>query len=94
MAQETHSGPLHGVKVIELGTMITAPYAGMLLGELGASVIKVENPDGGDPFRATSGGNYGPNFIAYNHGKRSIAHRALLDHRLRHHRALQESPGL
>jgi formyl-CoA transferase len=66
------AGPLYGVKVIELGTMITAPYAGMLLGELGASVIKVENPDGGDPFRATSGGNYGPNFIAYNHGKRSI----------------------
>lgn len=72
MASETHSQPLDGVKVIELGTMITAPYAGMLLAELGASVIKVENPDGGDPFRATSGGNYGPNFIAYNHGKRSI----------------------
>lgn len=72
MAVETHTGPLKGVKVIELGTMITAPYAGMLLGEMGASVIKVENPEGGDPFRATSGGNYGPNFIAYNHGKRSI----------------------
>lgn len=71
--QETHSSPLHGVKVIELGTMITAPYASMLLGELGASVIKVENPDGGDPFRATGGGSYGPNYIAYNHGKRSIS---------------------
>jgi formyl-CoA transferase len=35
-------------------------------------VIKVEHPDGGDPFRATGGGPYGPNFIAYNHGKRSI----------------------
>jgi len=65
--------PLAGVKVLELGTMITAPYAAMLLGELGASVIKVENPDGGDPFRATAGGRYGPNFVAYNHGKRSIA---------------------
>ena len=64
--------PLDGVKVLELGTMITAPYAAMLLGELGASVIKVENPDGGDPFRATGGGRYGPNFVAYNHGKRSI----------------------
>lgn len=65
--------PLVGVKVLELGTMITAPYAAMLLAELGASVIKIENPQGGDPFRATGGGRYGPNFIAYNHGKRSIA---------------------
>lgn len=65
--------PLDGVKVLELGTMITAPYAAMLLGELGAAVIKVENPEGGDAFRATGGGSYGPNFIAYNHGKRSIS---------------------
>ena len=64
--------PLHGVQVVELGTMITAPYAGMLLAEMGASVIKVENPDGGDPFRGTGQGRYGPNFIAYNHSKRSL----------------------
>jgi formyl-CoA transferase len=69
---DTPARPLDGVTVVELGTMITAPYAGMLLGELGAAVIKVEHPDGGDPFRATGGGPYGPNFIAYNHGKRSI----------------------
>ena len=73
MTQETAPLPLDGVTVLELGTMITAPYAAMLLGELGASVIKVENPDGGDPFRATGGGRYGPNFVAYNHGKRSIS---------------------
>jgi formyl-CoA transferase len=36
-------------------------------------VIKIENPDGGDPFRATVTGRYGPNFVAYNHGKRSLA---------------------
>jgi formyl-CoA transferase len=65
--------PLDGVKVLELGTMITAPFTGMLLGELGASVIKIENPEGGDPFRATGGGRYGPNFVAYNHGKRSLS---------------------
>jgi formyl-CoA transferase len=52
--------------------MITAPYAGMMLAELGASVIKVENPDGGDPFRYTGQGRYGPNFVAYNHSKRSL----------------------
>src|SRR5258706_10800094 len=65
--------PLFRVRVLELGTMITAPYAAMMLAELGASVIKIENPDGGDPFRATVTGRYGPNFIAYNHGKRSLA---------------------
>src|SRR5882757_2247229 len=64
--------PLDGVTVLELGTMITAPYAAMMLAELGAAVIKIENPDGGDPFRATVTGRYGPNFVAYNHGKRSL----------------------
>jgi crotonobetainyl-CoA:carnitine CoA-transferase CaiB-like acyl-CoA transferase len=73
MTREMASLPLDGVKVVELGTMITAPYAAMLLAELGASVIKVENPEGGDPFRATGGGHYAPNFVAYNHGKRSIS---------------------
>lgn len=65
--------PLDGVRVLELGTMITAPYTAMLLAELGAAVIKVENPESGDPFRATGGGRYGANFVAYNHGKRSLA---------------------
>jgi crotonobetainyl-CoA:carnitine CoA-transferase CaiB-like acyl-CoA transferase len=65
--------PLDGVRVLELGTMITAPFAAMMLAELGADVIKVENPDGGDPFRTTTTGRYGPNFVAYNHGKRSLA---------------------
>jgi crotonobetainyl-CoA:carnitine CoA-transferase CaiB-like acyl-CoA transferase len=64
--------PLSGVRVLELGTMITAPYAAMILAELGADVIKIENPDGGDPFRATVTGRYGPNFVAYNHNKRSL----------------------
>ena len=45
------AGVLSGVRVIELTTMITGPLAGMLLADLGASVIKIENPDGGDPFR-------------------------------------------
>ena len=66
------AAPLAGVSVIELGTMITAPYAAMALAELGASVIKVENPDGGDPFRGAGADRYGPNFVAYNHSKRSV----------------------
>jgi crotonobetainyl-CoA:carnitine CoA-transferase CaiB-like acyl-CoA transferase len=65
-------GPLTGVRVVELTTMITGPLAGMLLADLGAAVIKVENPDGGDPFRSFRGGRYGGHFIAYNRNKRSL----------------------
>jgi formyl-CoA transferase len=43
--------PLHGVKVIELGTLIAGPFAARILGEFGAEVIKIESPDGGDPLR-------------------------------------------
>mgnify|MGYP001403147557 CR=1 FL=1 len=63
---------LKGVRVIELGTMITAPLAGMMLADLGAEVIKVEHPQGGDPFRNFRGGLYSPHFVAYNRGKRSV----------------------
>ena len=44
-----------------------------LLGELGANVIKVERPDGGDPFRWFSGGLSSPHFQAHNRHKRSVA---------------------
>src|SRR5262249_43382759 len=44
----------------------------MMLADLGAEVIKVEHPQGGDPFRTFRGGQYSPNFVAYNRGKRSI----------------------
>ena len=64
--------PLDGLKVLDLGTMVTAPLAAMLLGQLGAAVTKVEHPTGGDPFRKTTGGDYSPNFIAYNQNKASI----------------------
>ena len=63
---------LKGVRVVELGTMITAPLAGMMLADLGAEVIKVEHPQGGDPFRSFRGGYYSPHFVAYNRGKRSM----------------------
>lgn len=65
------SGMLHGIRVIELGTVITAPLTGMTLGDLGADVIKVERPEG-DPFRRSHGDAYGPTFVAYNRNKRSI----------------------
>ena len=63
---------LSGIKVVELGTMITAPLAGMVLADLGADVLKIEPPNGGDPFRSFRGGLYSPHFVAYNRGKRSM----------------------
>src|SRR5258708_33315799 len=63
---------LKGVRVVELSTVITAPLAGMMLADLGAEVIKVEHPQGGDPFRTFRGEQYSPNFVAYNRGKRGI----------------------
>jgi crotonobetainyl-CoA:carnitine CoA-transferase CaiB-like acyl-CoA transferase len=67
--------PLSGLVVIEIGHSIAAPYAGMILGELGAEVIKIENPKGGDACRG-----WGPPFAegaatcfhAVNRGKQGI----------------------
>ena len=64
---------LAGIKVVEQGTFITGPAAGMMLGDLGADVIKVEVPKTGDPFRAFRNGLYSPHFQTYNRNKRSIA---------------------
>jgi crotonobetainyl-CoA:carnitine CoA-transferase CaiB-like acyl-CoA transferase len=62
---------LKGVRIVEQGTFITGPCAGMMLADLGADVIKIESPDG-DPYRAYQGGNYSPHFQAYNRNKRSL----------------------
>src|SRR6266478_3843003 len=67
--------PLSGIVVIEIGHSIAAPYAGMILGELGAEVVKVENPKSGDAARG-----WGPPsqegaatcFHAVNRAKRGI----------------------
>ncbi len=63
---------LAGIRVVEQGTFITGPCAGMMLADLGADVIKIESPDG-DPYRAYQGGQYSPHFQAYNRNKRSLA---------------------
>jgi crotonobetainyl-CoA:carnitine CoA-transferase CaiB-like acyl-CoA transferase len=63
---------LEGIRVVEQGTFITGPCAGMMLADLGADVIKIESPEG-DPYRAYQGGQYSPHFQAYNRNKRSIA---------------------
>jgi crotonobetainyl-CoA:carnitine CoA-transferase CaiB-like acyl-CoA transferase len=63
---------LAGIRVVEQGTFITGPCAGMMLADLGADVIKIESPEG-DPYRSYQGGQYSPHFQAYNRNKRSLA---------------------
>jgi formyl-CoA transferase len=67
-------GPLAGIRVLELGRYIAAPFAGRQLAELGATVLKVEDPDAGDPMRAWESGDrpYSPQFAAYNHSKHAV----------------------
>ena len=64
---------LDGIRVLEMGTFITGPAAGMFLADLGAEVIKIERPGTGDPFREYKGGLYSPHFQSYNRNKQSVA---------------------
>lgn len=66
---------LDGVRAVETANVITGPFAGMLLSNLGADVIKVEAPGGGDPFRQWDSTKraMSPSFAGYNQGKESIA---------------------
>ena len=63
---------LKDIRVIEMGTYITGPAAGMHLADLGADVVKVEKPETGDPFRAFKGGLYSPHYQTVNRNKRSV----------------------
>ena len=67
--------PLSGLTVIEIGHSVAAPYAGMILGELGAEVVKVENPKDGDACRGWGppfSGDTATAFHAFNRAKRGI----------------------
>ncbi len=71
--------PLSGIKVIELGQIAAGPFTGMLLADLGADVVKVERPDGGDGMRQwppiiknENDDVYSGNFASLNRNKRSI----------------------
>jgi crotonobetainyl-CoA:carnitine CoA-transferase CaiB-like acyl-CoA transferase len=63
--------PLHGTRVLELGHIVAAPSGSLILGDLGADVIKVESPEGGDQSRSMP--NKGGVFFFLNRNKRSIA---------------------
>ena len=66
------SGALEGVRVIEFANYVSGPYAGMLLGDMGADIIKVEEPSKGDPFRGWGRVDYSPTFGSVNHNKKSV----------------------
>jgi formyl-CoA transferase len=51
MSQTAPEGPLAGLVVIEMGTLIAGPFCGQILGDFGAEVIKIEDPKVGDPMR-------------------------------------------
>ena len=65
-------GALDGIRVVEFANYVSGPYAGMLLGDFGAEVIKVEAPDGGDPFRGWGRVEYSPTFGSVNRNKKSM----------------------
>ncbi|MGW5384432.1 CaiB/BaiF CoA transferase family protein [Nocardia sp. NPDC003963] len=67
MGVAVNAGPLDGIRVLEVGTMLAGPYATMMLADLGAEVLKLE-PSGGDISRKV-GDSY---FASLNRGKRSI----------------------
>ena len=83
------SGPLAGITIIDMSRILAGPYCTLLMAELGARVIKIEDPRGGDDSR-----QYGPfidgesvYFAAVNRGKESIG----LDLKNSEHRAIFES---
>lgn len=72
-SQDPHPGPLAGVRVLDLATMLAGPYGATLLGDLGADVIKVE-PPGGDESRRLGPrcGRERTAFLSLNRNKRSL----------------------
>jgi crotonobetainyl-CoA:carnitine CoA-transferase CaiB-like acyl-CoA transferase len=70
--------PLEGITILDLSRVLACPFASMILAELGASVIKVEQPGEGDetrgfePFVETGGGSESAYYMAFNRSKRSI----------------------
>lgn len=77
MTQNSHpAGPLDGVKVLDLTQIMAGPMCTLLLADMGADVIKVERPGGGDDTRRMGSrvaGGFAAGFLALNRNKRSIA---------------------
>ena len=67
----TDSAPLQGIKVVDMTEALAGPYCAMLLGDLGADVIKIEHPATGDTARSHSGS--GSTFYSFNRNKKYLA---------------------
>ena len=67
------SGALSGIKIIETASYVTGPFASQLLADMGAEVIKIEEPKRGDPFRGWGERNYAATFCSLNRNKKSVA---------------------
>src|SRR5712692_6366163 len=66
------AGALDGIRVLEIASYVTGPFAGMLLADLGAQVVKIEQPGQGDPFRGWGENLYSSNFRSLNRNKKSL----------------------
>jgi crotonobetainyl-CoA:carnitine CoA-transferase CaiB-like acyl-CoA transferase len=73
------SGPLEGIKVLDMSRVLAGPWAGQLLGDYGADVVKIERPNHGDetrqwgpPWFAGAGGRESAYFLSANRAKRSV----------------------
>ncbi|PVH27278.1 CaiB/BaiF CoA transferase family protein [Pararhodobacter oceanensis] len=66
--------PLDGIRVVDLTRVLSGPFCSMLLGDMGAEVIKVEPPEGGDPVRQQGGMQDGLSwyFASFNRNKKSV----------------------
>src|SRR6195256_164332 len=67
-----NAGALEGIRVLEFASYVSGPFAGMLLSDLGAEVVKIESPDGGDPFRNWGKQDYNGTFGSMNRNKKSV----------------------
>ncbi|MFQ5850535.1 MAG: CaiB/BaiF CoA transferase family protein [Candidatus Binatia bacterium] len=63
---------LEGIKILELASYVTGPFASMLMADLGAQVIKIETPGQGDPFRGWGERLYSATFCSLNRNKKSL----------------------
>jgi len=75
---EKNEGPLRGLKILDMGRILAAPYCSMVLGDLGAEVYKIEHPISGDDTRSwgppfTESGGESAYFLSVNRNKKSIA---------------------
>jgi crotonobetainyl-CoA:carnitine CoA-transferase CaiB-like acyl-CoA transferase len=76
VSQPANAPPLAGVRVVDFSRVLAGPYATMTLADLGADVVKIEHPDGGDETRTWGppfAGGESAYFLSVNRGKRSVA---------------------